>query len=305
MTMTAAEARVVDPILSSHAAGYSNAEFVARWLFPVVDVNLMGGKRTEFNKDMFRRVNTRRAPGAAFVRIRTGFAGKPYTLENHGVEAVVPQEILREAANGPDIDMSREAIDAALEAVDLELECASADIAINPASYGGAEAEPDVAWNDGGKPVTDVSDAQTHIRSRIGREANTLLLGARALKAIKTNAEVRSHYSNHDGPLTLELIKQVFEVDNLVIGRAVVLAGEAMTDIWPDVAILAYVPPTAARSRHYPSYGYTYRMRGHPAVMEAYWDRPHNAHVHQIVMDRAPLLTGMDAGFLLHGVAPV
>lgn len=305
MTMTAADARIVDPILSDHAAGYSNAEFVARHLFPIVPVDLAGGKRIEFNKDMFRRINTRRAPGAVFARVETGYAGAPYALENHGVEAPVPQEILREAADGPGVDLSREAVEAALNVVDLELECASAEIATDPASYGAAAAEPDAAWNDGGLPVTDINAAKSHIRGRIGRRPNTLLLGARALEAIKINAEVLSYYKNQDGPLTLEQIKRVFEVDNLAIGEAVKLAGETMVDIWPDVAVLAYVPPEPGRSQRQPSYGYTYRMRGHPAVMEPYMERQTNSYIHQVVLDRAPLLTGVDAGFLLHGLAPV
>lgn len=34
--MNAAQARVVDPILTNHARGYTNAEMIGRFLFPTV-----------------------------------------------------------------------------------------------------------------------------------------------------------------------------------------------------------------------------------------------------------------------------
>lgn len=307
MVMSAAEARVVDVVLTTVLSGYRNAALVGDALFPRVPVTLAGGQRIEFDKSSFMRRNTRRAPGSAFARIDVGFSGRPYTLENHGLEAKVPQELIREAMRGPGIDLSREAVQTAQDVVDLELECAQAAIATDTSSYNGGAAAPLKAWNDpDGKPVDDVRGAASHIRGRIGVKPNTLLLGERALEAAKGNPQVRSYFPNVDGPITLDMLRQVFEVDNIVIGGAVTAnAVGDMSDIWGDIAILAYVAPAAMRSQRQPSFGFTYVMDGHPLVMEAYFDRGCNSYIHQVIQDRVALLTGMDAGFLLYDLAPV
>lgn len=307
MPMTAADARVVNPVLTTILGGYTNATYVGGYLFPRVPVMLMGGTRIEFDKSSFMRQNTRRAPGASFARIDVGYAGKAYALENHGLEAKVPAEIIREASRGPGIDLSREAVTTAQNVVDLELECAQAAIALNPASYNGGHAAPTKAWNDpDGKPVDDVAAAASHIRGRIGIRPNTLVLGDRAAQAAKNNPQVRSYFPNVDGPISLDMLKKVFEIDNVVVGGAVeASAAGVMSDIWGDVAVLAYVAPAAARSQRQPSFGFTYVMEGHPLVMDAYFERSCNSYIHQVIQDRAALLTGMDAGFLLYNLAPV
>lgn len=304
--MTTADARIIDPVLSTLLAGYENADYVGYALFPRVDVTLEGGKRIEFDKSCFERVNTRRAPGGGFARISLGYEGKPYVLENHGVQAIVPLEHAEDAAAGPGIDLISEGVYASQGAVDLELECQQAEIATSPASYGSQHSAPTNPWSTAnGTPVDDVKAAREAVRARIGKRPNVMLLGAKAAEAAKSNPQVRSYFPNTDGPLTMDQLKQVFEVETLVIGDAVVVEGGTQRDIWPDVCILAYVAPAKGRSRRQPSYGYTYVKKGHPTVSPPRFDDDCNSWVCKVVQSRAPLLTGMDAGYLLHDLAPV
>ena len=57
-------AGVVDPILSTHARGYRNLEFIGHLLFPRVTVPTRSMRVLKFGKESFRMLNTRRAPGA-------------------------------------------------------------------------------------------------------------------------------------------------------------------------------------------------------------------------------------------------
>ena len=82
--MNTAQARVVDPILSTHARGYRNAEFIGHMLFPIVDIPVRGMRVIRFGKESFRKMNTRRAPGAETARVQYGYAsGRPDGLALH------------------------------------------------------------------------------------------------------------------------------------------------------------------------------------------------------------------------------
>ena len=48
--MNLGQARVVDPILSEHARGYSNPRFVGSVLFPTVSMPTRAAKRIEFDR---------------------------------------------------------------------------------------------------------------------------------------------------------------------------------------------------------------------------------------------------------------
>ena len=62
ITMNNAGARVIDPILSTVAQGYQNAEFIGMNLFPYVPVGQRGGKIITFGKEDFALYATGRAP---------------------------------------------------------------------------------------------------------------------------------------------------------------------------------------------------------------------------------------------------
>lgn len=57
-------AAVIDPILSTHARGYRNMEFIGHLLFPRVSIPNRSMRVIKFGKEAFRKMNTRRAPGA-------------------------------------------------------------------------------------------------------------------------------------------------------------------------------------------------------------------------------------------------
>ena len=46
--------RIVDPVLTNIARGYTNASLIGTKLFPVVNVNKEGGKIPQFTKEAFK-----------------------------------------------------------------------------------------------------------------------------------------------------------------------------------------------------------------------------------------------------------
>lgn len=315
-----AQTRVIDPILTNVVRGYRNATFVGNHLFPVVPVTVAGGQVIEFGKESFQRYNTRRARGGATRRVRFGYEGASFALENHAVEGQVAREDQRDAGRVPGIDLGRRALNMAMRVTALELEISQAEIALNPANYGDDHKEA-LAGNDlwadpDSSPITQINDYKETIRSQIGMEPNTLLLSALAFKNLKDHPALveKIKYTSRDS-ITEAILAQLFDLERVVVGRGVYAANEdaanedaAFTDIWQDDAVLAYVPtgsdgqtyaPGSEGDREQPSYGYTYTMEGHPAAEQPYYDNNTRSWIYPVSHERVAVLSGMAAGFLI------
>lgn len=312
--LTLAQTRVIDPILTTVVRGYKNAEMVGMNLFPAVPVRVSGGQTIEFGKESFRRYNGRRAPGAATKRIRFGYEGKPFALENHRLEGQVAREQQRDAQAVPGIDLGSQAARRVMRAHALELEIQQAEIATDPTRYG---ADHKVAlsgtskWsNDASTPARAISDAKEQIRTQIGTDPNVLLLSAKAFKALKDHPAIieRIKYTGRDS-VTPQLLAALFDLERVVVGRGIYAPaqGETMQDIWGNNAVLAYVPsgadgetyaPGAGGDPEEPSFAYTYVMEGHPVAETPYYDANTASWIYPAAYERVPVLAGMPAGFL-------
>jgi len=298
------EIQIINPILTSVVQGYRDAALVGEALFPRVTVTTTGGQVLEFGKESFKEYYTKRAPGSNVKRISFGYLGKPYSLENHALEAPVPRESQRDAEAVPHIDLGKRASELVMQVHLRALEIAQAAIATNPDNYdddhkvtltGGAK------WtNDGSDPKKDIEDAKEAIRSTVGIRPNVLLLSARAYSALKDHPKLieRYKFTTHE-TITTNMLTALFEVPKIVVGEAV-YANEKddFSDIWGNNAILAYVP-TSPSSNGEPSYGYTYTMEGHPLVEEPYYENNVRSWVYGVSFERVPVLSGMSSGFLI------
>lgn len=300
-------AGVISPILSNHARGYRNAEFISHLLFPRVSIPNRSMRVLKFGKDAFRMLNTRRAPGSNVKRIQYGYASDPVSLNQDALEGIVPIEHQQEAASIPGIDLGAGAINMVLDAVDLGLEAEVAQLARNAASY---DANHKVAlagtsrWTSStSDPAADVMAGKEAIRRSTGRYPNTLTLGPTAANALKNHPKIKEQfkYTSKDS-ITLEMLAAYFDLARVIVGAAVFLPEVAAdtaqaTDVWGDDAILAYVP-AAGDTYQVPAYGYTYELMGYPQVEQPYYERPVKSWVYPTTVERRPYLVGPDAGFL-------
>lgn len=306
--MNIAQAGVVDPVLSTHARGYRNSEFVAEALFPRVTIPNRSMRVVKFGKESFRMLNTRRAPGADKKRVQYGYASDPVALVQDALEGVVPIEHQEEAAAIPGIDLGAGAINMVLNVVDLGLEYECAQLARTAGNYG---ANNKVAltgtdrWSDASNssPAKDIDAGKEAVRRAIGRYPNTLMLGPSGFNALKNHSKVKEHfkYTGRES-ITTEMLAAFFDLKKVVTGKAVYLPetsadSAAASDIWGDDAILAYVPE-AGDSYQVPSYGYTYELRGYPQVEEPYFERGNDSWIYPVKAERRPYLVGAEGGFL-------
>lgn len=305
--MNPAQARVIDPVLTTVAQGYQNSEMIASALFPTVPVNLRAGNIIAFGKESFMLYQSQRAPGENTKRVRFGYAGAAYALVDYSLEGMVPVEIEQEAMNGPSIDLGARAINDVQAIMALRHEKAAADIARTAASYAAsnkATLSGTDQWSDYGAtsdPIDDIEAAKSAVRAATGKRPNTIVMGALVMDKLKHHPKVvdRMKYTGRD-VATAELLASLFGVQRVVVGDAIYSndAGTAFTDVWGKDVIVAYTNMASAQSGGLPSYGYTYQLSDYPQVEEPYFDRNAKSWLYPVTRSEAPVLTAASAGFL-------
>ena len=127
-----------------------------------------------------------------------------------------------------------------------------------------------------------------------------MVIGYATWRVLKRHPKLKAILSDTRSRLVqLADLREIFEIENIVIGRAV-KANDAgvTTDIWGDNMVLAYVPKASGdRSPYEPSFGYTLRKKGNPVVDTRTEDGKieliRNTDIFR------PFLLGADAGYLI------
>lgn len=295
--------RIVDPVLTNLAIGYSNAALVAEALFPFAPVEKEGGKIPKFGKESFRIYNTERALRAKSNRIQPeDIDSIDIVLDEHDLEYPIDYREDAESA----FPLQAFGTNTVTEAIQLRREKQCADIAQNPANYAIGNkitlAGTSQFTHADSDPEGVIDDAKAAIRGKIAKNPNTMVIGDAAWRALKRNPQLKGILAD-TRPRLLQLadLKQIFEIENIVVGQSVYVADnkDTFTDIWGDNIVLAYVPGAmgGARTPYEPSYGYTLRKQGNPIVDTRTEDG-------KLELVRAtdiyrPYLLGAEAGYLI------
>jgi hypothetical protein len=314
--MTSGQARIVDPILTTHSRGYKNPDVVrvGKSLFPVAPVASRGSKIIKFDKQAYRQFELQRARGTDIKQINVGYSADTVSLKQFALAGQVTVEELEDASQVPGIDLQMQAVDTVSEVVDRDLEIRQATIAQAAGNYDTANKialTTTDCWDDytNSDPGAQMDDAHQQIRRRTGRRGNTLILGPLVAEKARRHPKIVGHF--YTGALAgaefvddAQLAKY-FRVRQVLVGDDVYLPNTAaedadFVDIWGNVAILAFVP--TGTNINVPSFGYTYQLKGYPAVEQGWYDRNKRAWVYPYVDENQPVLTGMDAGYLFTGV---
>jgi len=294
--------RVVDPVLTNLATGYTNAQFVGDQLMPFVMVEREGGKIPLFGKEHFKVYTTERALRAKSNRVSPEDIGSvDVALDEHDLEYPIDYREDAESA----YPLQARATNTVVEGIRLRHEKMVADMVQNPASFptgnklalsGGSCF--DVGTSD---PEGVVSDAKAAIRAKVVKEPNTMVIGYDSWRLLKKHPQLKAILSD-TRPRLVQIadLREIFEIENIVVGRAVMASDAGVTsDIWGDNIVLAYVPGAGGgqRSPYEPSFGYTLRKRGNPVVDTRTEDGKieliRNTDIFR------PFLLGAEAGYLI------
>ena len=304
--------RVVDPVLSALALGYSNAAFIGDQLLPFVNLDKEGGKIPRFGKDAFKVYATERALRAKSNRNNPeDVDGIDISLDEHDLEYPIDYREDAEAA----FPLQAHATNRVVEGIRLRHEAMVASMTQNPANYPTgnkiALSGTDMFTHADSDPEGVVDDAKAAVRNKIVKEPNTMAIGYLAWRAMKRHPKLKAILSDTRSRLVqLADLREIFEIENIVVGKAVYSTDAGVTtDLWGGNLVLAYVPtaaPAAAgdapvRSAYEPSFGYTLRKKGNPVV-----DTRTEDGKLEIIRNTdifRPYMLGAEAGYLVSGAA--
>lgn len=303
--MTPAEIRLKqNPILSSILLGLGQGTFIAEKLFPRLPQTLSNVTLAQAGDERLRKYNLKRAPGTPTKRVDIKYNGQTYTVDQASVEVPIPRELLREADEsrrlnvGNYLDISQIAMVTANDILLLDYELDVASIATNPATYAAGHVMTlagATKWStDTGTPVDDIETASNLIRKKLGRRPNKLTLSADAFQAVKGNIQVRSYLPDSQmGAPTIEQLKLVFNVEEIVVGDAVWKGEDDVgADVWGNNAILAYVPRISGAGTNIslaePAFGFTNVMEGHPYAETPYYSNDFKSWIYGATYERRP-----------------
>ncbi|MDK4544765.1 hypothetical protein QG085_04865 [Kingella kingae] len=262
----------IDPVLTNIAIGYKQAEFIGEQIFPVVMVDKEGIQVPKFGKGSFVEYETERAVGAA-SNIITLDKPKllPVVLEEHDLAAGVDY---REQAESL-FDEQTKATRRVVSGIQLRQEIEIATLLQDKAAYeSGHHKDLSAAtkWSvDTADPVKDVADAKEVVRAACGVRPNVLVLGAAVAHKLAYHRALQAVLGSNERKLiTPELMKIIFDVDEVIIGNAVAAPApnKQTKDVWGNFAALIVRPKVQASGNDEgePSFGYTFRRKGMPVV---------------------------------------
>ncbi len=304
--------RVVDPVLSALALGYSNAEFIGDQLLPFVTLDKEGGKIPRFGKDVFRLYATERALRAKSNRINPDDVdGIDISLDEHDLEYPIDYREDAEAA----FPLQAHATNRVVEGIRLRHEAMVASITQNPANYPTgnkiALSGSAVFTDPNSDPEGVVDEAKAAVRNKIVKEPNTMVIGYKAWRALKRHPKLKAILSDTRSRLVqIADLREIFEIENIVVGKGIYSTDNGVvTDLWGGNLVLAYVPKAApavagdapVRSAYEPSFGYTLRKKGNPVV-----DTRTEDGKLEIIRNTdifRPYILGAEAGYLVQGAA--
>ena len=292
----------INAYLSEVARGYGNNSFIAENLFPIIDSEKEKIDIFQFNKEAFQLYDTERAIRAnSNVISPKGFSKHTATLTEHDLAYPIDY---REEDEAEKVKLQLHATNVVTEGLKLKLEKQCADLAQDPKNYA---TENKIALsgtsqftNDASDPIKVVNEGKDAVCGKIGKDPNTLVMGQEVWQALKQNTSLKNLIASSSNKIiTLDLLKEFFEIENIVVGRSIYAdANNNFARVWGNNIILAYVPKLTSRTEYDPSFGYTVRKKDALQIDE-YQKEGNKVKYIRATDIYTPFLVGAEAGYLI------
>ena len=296
----------INAYLSEVARGYKNNAFVAQYLFPEITSEKEKIDIFEFNKEAFNLYDTERAIRAnSNVISPQGFKKHTTTLAEHDLSYPIDY---REEQEAEKVKLQLHATNVVTEGLKLKLEKQCADLAQDQSKYPNENkvilsGKSCFNWKDS-DPQGVIEDAKDAVSAKIAQDPNTMIIGQSAWKLLKKHPQLKGLISDNLNKLvTLNLLKEIFEIENIIIGKSIFSDKDGnFVRVWQDNIVLAYVPALgSSRTEYDPSYGYTVRKKDALQVDE-YQKEGNKVKYIRATDIYTPFLVGPEAGYLISSV---
>lgn len=279
--------------------------FVADKVFPRVPVQKQSDLYWKYSKSDWRRTDAqKRAPGTETVgtgwRVDTG----QYFAQVWGVHKDIDDQIRANADSNWSLDRDSTTFvtNQLLLRRDLDWNDAYFKTGVWGTDLAGVASSPNstqfLQWSDAASdPIVQFANLQTEFILQAGRKANTLVLGAETITALKNHPDIidRIKYTQR-GVVTTDLLASLFDVDKVLVSYASYTNVAERNDAREQDAnasysfmtnskgaLLCYTPDTPSLMT--PAAGYTFTWNGYLAGNQ-YGIRIKNFRMEHIAADR-------------------
>lgn len=299
--------RMIDPVLTTIAQGYSNAAMVAEHLFPTIEVNKLKGKIPVFERNAFVIRDTHRAIRANSNRIPpSDIDFIEFETKEKDIEIAIDYIEEEESLEGAMLEqrLAKELRDILLlgkekEAADLTQD---ANNYIDDLKIGMTEFTCFNDYSNNSNPLTIIKDGMAAIKERIAKFPNTMIIGSQCYQTIIEHPKVTEKVAYSGlAKVSKKALSEMLDIPNIQIGLAVYSEdGETFQDVWKDNIILAYVDPGKQnRSEFNPSFGYTLQRAGMPEI-DTYYENGGKSKIIRATDNYAIKVCASDAIYLIY-----
>ena len=292
----------INAYLSEVARGYHNSELIAHYLFPTIESELEKVDIFEFNKEAFKIHDTERAIRSnSNVISPEGFKKHTTTLTEHDLAYPIDY---REEHEAKEVKLQVHATNVVTQGLLLKHEKQCADLVQDANNYGTDNkvvlSGTSQFNNPASDPVTVIDTAKNAICSNIGQDPNTMVIGQEVWEKLKRHTALTGLLSNSEHKiLTLNHLKEIFEIENIVVGKAVTVdENNVNRRIWGKNIILAYVPKLDSRTEYDPAFAYTVHLKDSLKIDEYYKEGKKVKYIRATDI-YTPFLVGAEAGYLI------
>jgi hypothetical protein len=279
--------------------------FIADKVFPRVPVTKQSDLYWKYSKSDWRRTDAqKRAPGTESAGVGWKVDTGQYFAQVYAVHKDIDDQIRANADSNwrLDSDATTFVTNQLLLRRDLDWNAAFFTTGKWGTDLTGVASAPStnqfLQWNNAASdPVVQFADLQTTFVEQSGRKANTLVLGARAITALKNHPDIidRIKYTQR-GVVTSDLLASLFDVEKILVSYASSTSVAELNDAKAQdaaatyafmsnskSALLCYTP--SSPSLMTPAAGYTFTWNGYLAG-NSYGIRMKNFRMEPIAADR-------------------
>ena len=246
-----------DPVRTAIALAYRNEAFIADMVLPRAPVSGEEFKWTSYNKeDRFTIPDTTVDRKGAINQVEFGGTEQGSMTNDYGLQDVIPQKDI-DSAVAAGFDVQGNATELLTDVVMLGREARVAAMVHTAANYPAANKETLAAgdkWTAAtGDPIEQLTAAMEIPMMR----PNVMQLSSAGALALRRNEKIVKAYHGNtgtDGLVPLEFIRQLFELDQIIVGRARYNSANpgqnmTLTRLWADNALLFYRNSSAMPNR--------------------------------------------------------
>ena len=269
----------VAELLTNISTQYRNQSTIWDQVMPVAPVERKRDSFRTYNRGDFLRIEADlraqndRGPRGGYRVGTSTYVCKEYSMST---DVTDDERDLASSVDDPDLDATEFCADQVQLKVE-QLVSAKVFTAANYPSGNKTTLSGTGQWDDvTSSPISDIDTAKEAVSSECGFEPNTVVMGIEVWRDIKDHPDVVERFWNVErGIITPTMLADLWEVDNIIIGRAIkVTSNEGAASIttariWGKKVAVLYNPPGGPALKS-PAFGYTFVHRATNMLTETW-----------------------------------